>query len=219
MDTTRSKGRDRRGIQSRAALLRAARHLFSDRGFEGTTVGDIAKEASLRKASLFHYFATKEEIYLAVMDEIFSELAAAVGEAALRDGSYLDRLDGLSDSITSFFARYPVAARLLLRAVLEGNRHGPGLSGDRMAGALQILQAAEGFLNAGVEAGEFAHQDARQLLLSIVGLHVTYFAIDAIADPFLGHSITSEEGTKARLHAVRAQIRAMVSKPRSNGAA
>lgn len=88
-----------------------------------------------------------------------------------------------------------------------------------MAGALQILQAAEGFLNAGVEAGEFAHQDARQLLLSIVGLHVTYFAIDAIADPFLGHSITSEEGTTARLHAVRAQIRAMVSKPRSNGAA
>lgn len=215
-ENPRSTGRDRRGIQSRAALLKAARKLFSERGFEGTSVGEIADDAGLRKASVFHYFATKDDIYNEVMTQIFTELAEAVGKTVIRPGTYTERLDSLSDAITYYFSQHPTAAKLLLRLVLEGSKNSPSLSPERLNTALAILQAAQAFLDDGIKSNEFRNLDTRHLLLSIVGLHVTYFAIDSLADPFLGGSIVSPDHAKARLSAVREQVHALVVLPHSN---
>lgn len=54
----------------RGKLLSAAARLFRDQGFERTTVRDIAREVGLQSGSLFHHFATKEEILHAVMVEV-----------------------------------------------------------------------------------------------------------------------------------------------------
>ncbi len=211
MNTERSKGLDSRGTHSRSALLKGARKLFAEKGFEGTSVGAIADSAGLRKASLFHYFATKDDIYIEVMDGIFTELANTVGAAATTEGPPLQRLDTLSDAITDFFAEHPQAVRLLFRAVLEGAHEGPELLPDRRAAAVRILQAADGFLLAGMGQGIFVQQDSKQLLLSIVGLHLTYFIMNVFAEPFLGHDLASQEAKEARKQAVRAHVRALVT--------
>ncbi len=54
----------------RGKLLSAAARLFRDQGFDRTTVRDIAREVGLQSGSLFHHFATKEEILHAVMVEV-----------------------------------------------------------------------------------------------------------------------------------------------------
>ncbi|MFO0447460.1 MAG: TetR/AcrR family transcriptional regulator [Pseudomonadota bacterium] len=54
----------------RGKLLSAAARLFRQRGFERTTVREIAAAAGIQSGSLFHHFASKEDILKAVMIEV-----------------------------------------------------------------------------------------------------------------------------------------------------
>lgn len=54
---------------ARGRLLTKAAHLFKEKGYERTTVRDLAKEVGIQSGSIFHHFKTKEEILRAVMEE------------------------------------------------------------------------------------------------------------------------------------------------------
>ncbi|MFB9909281.1 TetR/AcrR family transcriptional regulator [Allokutzneria oryzae] len=59
--------RRRDAAATRAALLKAAGELFAERGYDRTTVRDIAARAGVNQALLFRYFGTKEELFNAVV--------------------------------------------------------------------------------------------------------------------------------------------------------
>lgn len=62
---------------SRDRILRAAAQLFRKQGYRGTTVRDIAEEVGILSGSLFHHFATKEEMLLEIMREAFLSVCVA----------------------------------------------------------------------------------------------------------------------------------------------
>jgi AcrR family transcriptional regulator len=53
----------------RAELVRAAAQLFREKGFDGTTIRDIAAAVGMRSGSPFYHFANKHELLMAVMEE------------------------------------------------------------------------------------------------------------------------------------------------------
>ena len=54
--------------ETRQRILDAARKLFSEKGFAGTTTRDLAAEASIATGTMFNYFAGKEHLALAIVD-------------------------------------------------------------------------------------------------------------------------------------------------------
>ncbi|CAN5587220.1 TetR/AcrR family transcriptional regulator [soil metagenome] len=56
------------GDERRAQILQVAIGLFSNRGFSGTTTKEIASAAGVSEAMVFRHFATKEELYHAILD-------------------------------------------------------------------------------------------------------------------------------------------------------
>ena len=88
------------GLRTRAEIVAAAERHFAERGFEATRLEDIAAEVGIRRAAIFYHFGDKQELYAAVLDEVFGDWTAALpdqrqrGRAArgLADG--LDRLRG-----------------------------------------------------------------------------------------------------------------------------
>src|SRR5689334_21867315 len=52
----------------RRQIAEVAMRLFSERGFRGTTTKEIAQAAGVTEAIIFRYFATKEELYTAIID-------------------------------------------------------------------------------------------------------------------------------------------------------
>jgi AcrR family transcriptional regulator len=56
------------GDERRLQILRIAVSLFSHRGFRGTTTKEIAQAAGVSEAMVFRHFATKEELYKAILD-------------------------------------------------------------------------------------------------------------------------------------------------------
>jgi AcrR family transcriptional regulator len=70
--------RERKRQQTRERLSRAAMALFLERGFEATTLDDIAAAADVSRRSFFHYFASKEDVVFAWQEESTAALVAAV---------------------------------------------------------------------------------------------------------------------------------------------
>ena len=56
------------GEERRLQIVRVAMRLFSQRGFRGTTTKEIAVAAGVSEAMVFRHFATKEELYSAILD-------------------------------------------------------------------------------------------------------------------------------------------------------
>src|SRR6185369_10489760 len=56
------------GEERRSQILAVAVSLFSERGFGGTTTKEIARAAGVSEAMVFRHFATKKELYSAILD-------------------------------------------------------------------------------------------------------------------------------------------------------
>lgn len=53
----------------REDILRSSLHLFADKGFHGTSMRDIAREANITEGLIYHYFAGKRDLFRAIIDE------------------------------------------------------------------------------------------------------------------------------------------------------
>lgn len=71
--------RGRKRAQTRARIQAEAMRLFLARGFEATTLDDIAAAADVSRRSLFHYFASKEEIVFSTKADFPTLVTEAIG--------------------------------------------------------------------------------------------------------------------------------------------
>ena len=64
----------------REKILDAAKNAFAQKGFSAVGIREIAKEAGLNSATLYHYFKNKEEIYSELLEEIFNKIVEILKE-------------------------------------------------------------------------------------------------------------------------------------------
>jgi AcrR family transcriptional regulator len=79
----------------RNQLLDAARKIFRDKGYEGATVSEIAKEAGLGKGTFYFYYPSKTTIAVALRDGLMVTMAAAVENAMKPDTTFDQKLNTL----------------------------------------------------------------------------------------------------------------------------
>jgi AcrR family transcriptional regulator len=64
----------------REHILAAARRVFASRGFRGTTIADIADEANIALGTIYLYFASKEDVFAALNQQLISLITAALSD-------------------------------------------------------------------------------------------------------------------------------------------
>jgi AcrR family transcriptional regulator len=93
--------------QRREAIVDRAARLFARRGFDGSSVADLAAACDTSKSLIYHYYPSKEDILYAVMSSHIDQLVADVGAVLARGGGAAEQLDAL---IHTFMGHYVGAA-------------------------------------------------------------------------------------------------------------
>lgn len=199
--------RKRKKLRKEEIVAEATR-LFAERGYEGTSMGDLAERVGLRKASLFHHFESKDVLYATVLSQLLEGVESAILGAANAEGSIADRLDAMTDAITGMLGAHPHAARLLIREAMDW---GPVMR-DQLATTIgSVLAASVEFARRGQREGIFnTNLDAEHLVISLVGLYFIPFVIDRTVEGFVGKSPFDVPFIDERRRAVRDQIRTLV---------
>ncbi len=147
-------GRPRHDLES---LLVVAVRLYTERGFDGTSMGDLAEAAGLSKSSLYHHVDSKEQLLRLALDRAVDPLFAVLDEPGARDGPAVDRLGYvIRREVEVLIARLPYVT-LLLR--VRGNSAterwalGRRRQFDRLVAALVAEAAADGDVRADLDPG------------------------------------------------------------------
>lgn len=155
----------RRQARTREALIRAARRLIARNGFEGTTVAGIAKAAKVGFGTVYLYFASKDELLEAVLDDSIREIAEALRTL---DTSALAPADALLALSERFIVLVRAERDLLMLAWQQRPR--PGRRGRTLAEVLTPL--FRDVIDGGVAASDFTVRDAEVAARAITGMHI-----------------------------------------------
>ena len=112
----RSDRRERRRLETRERLYRAALELFGERGFLETTVEDITEAADVGKGTFFNYFPTKEHVLAAYGGERIAAVERALEKARTTTGSVLDVLEELAADSAGQSHENPAVLRAIYAA-------------------------------------------------------------------------------------------------------
>jgi len=199
----RKSGRPAQSIP-RQTLLARARDCFAEFGYTGASMNTIAQRIGIRKASLFHHFASKEALYIEVLATAVTELGAYVQGAGLEDAPFEERLDRLGDLSEDYLSAHPTTSRLLVWEVLG---QGPFMQGPAGDAVPQTIREVARLLEEGMDSGAIPHQDPLHLAMSITSIHILHFAVSSVTSSLFDEDIFSSTSVKTRKAAVREQVR------------
>jgi AcrR family transcriptional regulator len=108
--------RERRRIETRERIFRAALGLFAERGFMETTVEDITEAADVGKGTFFNYFPTKEHVLATYGTERVATVERALQRARAGEEPVMDVLRDLAASVAGQAAESPALVRAIYAA-------------------------------------------------------------------------------------------------------
>ena len=159
----------------RQHILDTALSLMAQRGVDGTSMRDLAAAAGLNVASLYHYFPSKRDLLVAVLEErgFLEELAA--GPAALQRAS-ADVLSELLGDILNSMLEVEDFIRLMLGEVMRGEETAHAVGVELFSATQESLERWLTETEPAICAGPGAPAMARMLRAMIVGLFIEHVA-------------------------------------------
>jgi AcrR family transcriptional regulator len=106
---------------TRKAILAACLNLFAKHGFSTTSIDDIARAAGITKGAVYWHFASKEELFQAILEEIRARWTEAVQQPLSKQTAPHHRLETLFACYSKLFAEAPEICLFLQRILLEGH--------------------------------------------------------------------------------------------------
>lgn len=103
----------------RSTVLATAIDLFNRKGYDATSIGDVATALGVTKSAVYHHVASKEQLLHAGLDEALVGLEAAVSSATATDGPACERLRDVVRRSVEVLVTHQPAVTLLLQ--VRGN--------------------------------------------------------------------------------------------------
>lgn len=141
----------RRGADKRRLILDSAVKVFAEKGYEGTRISDIARDAEIAYGLVYHYFKNKEEILDTIFLERWGEFIGEVEAIAASPGPTEEKLLRIAGVISSAYSARSEWAKVLVFEIQRSQRLADPARLQRIGGLFrQIAQ----ILRTGQENGE-----------------------------------------------------------------
>lgn len=168
--------RKRDSAGTRARILNVATREFANRGYEGAKTDDIADRARINKRMIYHYFSSKELLYLAVLEAAYERARSAEQKLELDQLAPVDALTRFTEFTFDSFVRDRTFINLL---ATENRQRAKVLKKSGQVNRMNspVIDAigrivARGHADGSIRAG----LDARQLWITIIGICYFFFS-------------------------------------------
>ncbi len=143
-------------------ILVAAMTEFGTRGYEATSLDDLARQLGIRKQTILYWYPSKDALLEAVVDRCADEVTVRLvrGLDDAEDG--FGRVEAMVRVMFRLAARHPA----MLGFLREATRLGPPASTRLLARLQPLIDRAAGFLEEEMDAGRMRRHDPRVLLLA-----------------------------------------------------
>jgi len=148
----------------RERMLRAMAEAMAERGYVATPVAEIIRRAGVSRETFYQQFASKQDCFLAGLEQALDGLRGAMGTALAGEGEPVERFDRLIGIYLDALASDPATARLFL---IEIYAAGPDVARRRAELQQQFLDGLVAVFGVSTERGRFACQ---ALLAAVVAL-------------------------------------------------
>lgn len=151
---------------TRQKILQTAGELFSQKGYSAISMREIAMACDLSKPAIYHHFASKEHLYMEVLQREVDRFLQALDEAAAQPGTTTERLQAVVRRYLNLLRQKLSLLRLVLRDV--------GMVEEHLQEALfqrrgSLIRPIRQLLEEGVERGEFRPVNPTLAALSLMG--------------------------------------------------
>ena len=178
---------------TRDQILDEALRCFAEKGYEGTSLNDIAAGVGIRRPSLLHHFPSKEALYGDVFERLMSEWLERLDAAVAVPATGWDKSELVLRACLDLFAETPDYVRIMRREALDGGVH----LGIDLSGVLRpFFDAAVQYLESQMAQGVFTQLDARHLLITGYGAILTYFSDAPFVDGLIDSDAMNEKNIR-----------------------
>lgn len=169
--------------QRRRELLEVALDLFSRKGFEQTTVAEIAEQAEFAVGTLYTLFEDKNAIYSCLIREAVVEFEQALCAALESPGTEVQKIERYIETMAALFVKHAALARIYFGQI-SMPFFAPLARLDRETRAIRerFLALLESVFRAGMRNRLFLKMDPRLLALGLEGLS-NAFLLESINNP------------------------------------
>jgi AcrR family transcriptional regulator len=172
----------KRGKKTREKILKVATKLFAKYGFAGTSMDEIAERVGIRKASLYHHFSSKQEIYEELIKRVFAEIIK-IFQVSFSSGDILKDAENFISKIMNFILQNEDYVKILLRELLDENLPVKQFALEYVP---KILSFGSEILERGRKEGIFKENvDPIQLSITLTGAIIIYFVLRPVIEPFI----------------------------------
>ena len=185
--------------------------LFAARGYSGVGMRQVAADVGLSKSALFHHFATKLQLYGAVLEACISDIDITIRTALLPDADPLAQLEAYIEVYIDVMADNPDYSLLLLRSIVEPEVLDPAdeLTNSSITAGLVDLMSQ--LLRSGMQGKRLRRVQVEHTVQTLIGMVVYHFASGEFGDELLGESVFSPRQVQNRkdhvLHVFRQLLR------------
>ena len=180
---------------TREQILGEALACFSQAGYEGTSLNDIAAGVGIRRPSLLHHFASKEALYQEVFEHLLSDWFDRLTVAISLPETGWAKVEMVLRTGFRFFADNPSYVRMVRREAIDGGQH---LAIDLASVLRPMFDLAANYFEREMANGVFTPQDARQLLITGYGALLSYFSDEPFLEGLLDIAPLSDDALRAR---------------------
>jgi TetR/AcrR family transcriptional regulator len=153
--------------------MRAGSELFSERGFDGVPIEEVAARAGVNKALISYHFRGKRGLYVAILESAFGSLAARLGAVETDTKSARAGLRAFLETFDQFARERPGFPTLFMREVLA-----EGIDEAVLPHLLGIIGFSRRLAERGAREGVFRRVDPLLLHMALVGSLLFFFATE-----------------------------------------